>query len=286
MFARFSRNSLVSRVIITVLTLSFVLAGAGTGTTTRAYAMRPKAAVSDGGRLGRIINDRAFNSDLKDGGLTVRTLDDLKTVVAAKQIDSGFTALDWNIKKVKKPSDLERIVKSLDTIEYVFKDMDAQYLYGLTHRARPKAGIFKQEESLKELVDSARALLKTRGLDDVIVELLPYDLNEAAQRIKDVKTQNPGRQIFFLFENIRFYEQEKSKDPALRKAFEQQLISLTNRAPEKLFYINEAFDKSHRPKESSMELVQLIPGENRAAGKALTRDLNAILSFLEKLSWW
>ncbi|MCX5708740.1 MAG: phosphoglycerate kinase, partial [Candidatus Omnitrophica bacterium] len=271
---------------VTLKIISLVLAAGFLATSAFAAAdsrLRPSSVKTSGQRMFDLREDVVAIGEKDGGSRQVITLSSLQKVVQAKKINSGFIALDWNIKKIKKTEDLERIIKSLDTIEYSFKDLGAQYAYGLTSRVRPKAGVFTKELSLEEIVDNARKLMVDRGMKDILVELLSYDLDAAALRIKELKTKNPGKKIFFIFENLRFYEGERSKDEKVRAAFEQRLIDLTNQDAEELFYINEAFDKSHRGKEASMELVQMIPLENRAVGKALEKDLNAVLNFLSIL---
>lgn len=212
--------------------------------------------------------------------LVTMTMDELKTRIQQRGINSGFIALDWNVGKVDKTEDLERINKSVPTIAKVFNETGIQYLYGFTHRGRPKGAGFEDDAKLKlrPVIDKAKDFLQ--GLDIEIVPL-SYDLEKVAQEIVEAKEKYKGKKIFFIFENIRFYPAEQSKDAKVREEFEKKLIALTGQSAEQLVYFSEAFDKAHRGKEASMELVQRIPKENRAAGVALEQDLNAVIGFLQ-----
>lgn len=214
--------------------------------------------------------------------LVTMTMDELKTQIKQKGITSGFIGLDWNVGKVDKTEDLERIRKSVPTIDKAFND-GIQYLFGFTHRGSPKGVGFEANEKLmlKPVIDKARDFLK--GLDIEIVAL-SYDLEKAKQEIAEAKAKYPGKKIFFILENIRFYAAEQSKDKGIRAEFEKKLIELTGCSAEQLVYISEHFDKAHRGSQASVELVTMIPKENRAAGIAFEQDLNAVVGFLKGLS--
>jgi len=231
----------------------------------------------------RAVRGAADSKQAPAMDLLTMTMDELKTQIQQKGINSGFLALDWNVGKVDKIEDLERIKKSVPTIEKAFNVLGIQYLYGFTHRGKPKGIGFEDNADLKlgPVIDKAKEFLKELGIETVP---LSYDLEKAAQEIAEAKEKYQGKKILFLFENIRFYSQEQSKDKDVRAELEKKLIELTGRNAEQLVYINEAFDKAHRGKEASMELVQRIPKENRAAGIALEQDLNAVVGFLKGIS--
>lgn len=240
--------------------------------------LTPKAEI-----FWRAARGAAASEEVPAMNLTAMTIDELKPVIEQKGIDSGFIAMDWNVGKVDKSEDLERINKSVPTINKIFNQTDIRYLYGLTHRGRPKGAGFEDNEklTLKPVIEKAKGFLA--GLDVEIVPL-SYDLEKAEQEIARAKEQYKGRKIFFIFENIRFYPAEQAKEKEAREEFENKLIALTGRNAEQLVYISEAFDKAHRGKEASMELVQRLPKENRAAGIALEADLNAVMDFSKGIS--
>jgi len=232
----------------------------------------------------RPVRGAAASGQTSAMDLVTMTMDELKAQIQQKGIASGFIALDWNVSKVDKTEDLERINKSVPTITKIFNETGIRYLYGFTHRGRPKGTGFEDDAKLKlrPVIDKAGDFLK--GLDIEIVAL-SYDLEKAKQEIAEAKEKYKGKKIFFIFENIRFYpEEQEPKDVKVREEFEKKLIALTGQNAEQLVYFSEAFDKAHRGAEASMELVKMIPKENRAAGMALEQDLNAVIAFLKGMT--
>lgn len=233
-------------------------------------SLKPEGAESPIGGQGKTIAASPLQ-------LKVRTIDDMKRAVAGKNIDSGFAVVDWNVpvEEGKVANDL-RIQTSLPTLEKALTDLSLQYLFVATHSGRPKGKGYEEAFSLKPMVEKAKELLKR---NDVTIVLLPYDLAEADKKITEAKQAFIGKKIIFVFDNIRFYPEEKAKDAKVRKAFEEKLISLTGAKPENLVYINEASAKIHRGQESSMEMVHLFPVENRAAGITLQEEINKSIAF-------
>ncbi len=233
--------------------------------------------------------------------LEVRTVGDLKGVVAKNGIDSGMAVLDWNIaRKDLEQNKTERIDQSVKTIVSAFDDLGLQYLYVMTHLGRPadESDIQKRFEdfNLAPTVAKAEEILYKNGLNkDIGIVLLPYDLSEAGKVIREAKLAS-NRRYMFIFDNIRLYPEEqlkadkkasgseKSDIAGKRQAFEERIIGLTDRSVDKLVYLNEAFDKAHRGEEASMEMAWLFPEENRAAGYNLAENVQAVLDFQGKVT--
>jgi enolase len=222
---------------------------------------------------------------LASSPLEVRKLSDLKAPITEKRIDSGIAAVDWNVPMDKGLiTDSTRIVESLDSLVFALKDPNLSYLYLLTHLGRPKGTGYEADFTLAPMVEEAKRLLAQRGLGEVKVVLLPYELAQAQRVIADAKSANPGKKIIFVCENIRFYSAEQSKVGATRRAFEEQLIALTGKTAQELVYFNEAFSKSHRGEEASMELAWLIPEEQRAAGLQLAVEIDKVAAFQARVT--
>ncbi|PIS34049.1 MAG: phosphoglycerate kinase [Candidatus Omnitrophica bacterium CG08_land_8_20_14_0_20_41_16] len=229
--------------------------------------------------------------------IKVRVINDLVTVVKAKGIDSGMLAADWNVPlKEGRIDDPEKIEASTEAIINLFDNVGLKYIYAMTHAGRPdpKKG-YEKESSLEPMVESARDFLAKKGLKDVEIVLLPFDLAQAEKTIQESKAKFSDKRIMFVLENIRFYRAEqlkadkkaKEKDNAQlmaeKKAFEEQLVSLTGRTVNNLVYVNEAFDKAHRGEDSSIRMAWLFPEENRAAGFKFAKDSQAVLDFQAKV---
>ncbi|MDD5746852.1 MAG: phosphoglycerate kinase [Candidatus Omnitrophica bacterium] len=217
---------------------------------------------------------------------SVRTMDSLLSVIESKSIDTAFLACDLNVARDAQNADIitndKRIRETIPALAAIFNDSEVKYVYAMTHSGRPEGKGFEAEYSLKPIVERTRELLQKAGISAVVAGL-STDLDTAAQEIAQAKADNPGQKIVFVFENIRFYAAEQSKDPAEREAFERKLIALTGKTPDKIAYINEAYSKAHRGDQASMELVNLIPEENRAAGATLSEEIEKFLQF-ESLS--
>ncbi|MBU0634878.1 MAG: phosphoglycerate kinase [Candidatus Omnitrophica bacterium] len=227
------------------------------------------------------------------------SLDDLKNIVdpVNKNIDTAFMAVDWNVARGKedyrKISEPQRIVESMPTFEYLIKETNIRYMFVMTHAGRPKAGVYEDKFSLWPVVDDVRTrLVQEKGLNVVVVGL-PFALDEGtfnpeevAEKIRATKEQNPDKKIIFVFENIRFYPGEQASDKNVRKEFIEKLLSLAERPSKNskkpfggIAYINEAYSKAHRGDQSSMEMVNYIPKENRAAGRNLEEEIKKFLKF-------
>ncbi|MEI6831172.1 MAG: phosphoglycerate kinase [Candidatus Omnitrophota bacterium] len=229
--------------------------------------------------------------------IEVRGINSLKGLVDAQNIDSGIMVMDWNVmrKDLGEDSKLARIFDSIDAIDEAFNKLGLQYLFAITHAERPQEEKDPQirfdKFSLVPIVNKAKEILAKKGLSNVEVVMLPFDLDEAGRIVKESIAKADGKKIMFIFENIRLYKQEqlvadktasfaqKSEVVKTRKAFEEKIINVTGRAVDKLVYISEAFDKAHRGEEASMEMAWLFPEENRAAGPKFGKDIQSVLSF-------
>jgi enolase len=298
MNARFFKNSF-SRVIVSFMILNFMLTSGPVGTYSEVFAAgnfrKSQTRGTDAGS--DIINALGSPSKSDGGGLNLRTLDSIRN----KGLKSGFTVVDWNVGgDMSGITDDTRISKTLDLFRSVLgPNSEAEEVYVTTHWRRPDEdrtklkGEGKTEEeilkyllseySLAPVVAKAQALFaKDDILKDAALVLLPFNLDDEAAvalAMDKARAANKGKKIVFVFENIRIYEAEKSKDAAQRKTFEEKLIRLTGKTVDSLFYVNEAFDKLHRPEEASMEMVLRFPAQNRSAGLKLQKDLKNVLAF-------
>ncbi|MGE5307516.1 MAG: phosphoglycerate kinase [Deltaproteobacteria bacterium] len=234
-----------------------------------------------------------------DGGAaaigTVRDTGGLIQVMARKGIKDVILGMDLNAPVADgKIEDDERIQKPVPTILKMEKESQGQFFYGFSHFTDDvKAGVFDKKFSLTLQAQHLQELL-TRNGSDIEVVLLPYtkgdetnkidDLSGAAKVIADRKASAGNKKILFLFENVRLYFGEQSEDPAARAALQQKFLGAIGAPIEKIAYINEAFDKSHRGEEASMEIVKLFAPENRAAGLALQEDIRNLQVFEAKRS--
>ncbi len=215
--------------------------------------------------------------------IEISGLDTLTPVIAAKGINQAIVALDWNTPLTEENEkgvvkDNEKIINALDTIRW-FKESKLQYAYGLSHLGR--AGL-----SLKPIIDEARKVFKNEGLDIEIV-LLPENLAEAKKVIdaKKSETAGTGKKVWFMLENIRKYAGEQSKEPSVREQFEKEIIALTGAKIENLVYLFEAFEKSHRAEEASIEMgFLLFPRQHYAAGVYSVETAKVVLQFLSRIT--
>ncbi|MFH1398213.1 MAG: phosphoglycerate kinase [Candidatus Omnitrophota bacterium] len=244
-----------------------------------------------------LVSPEGMNAAASPITVEVRRADDLKEWVKDNKIDSGMIALDWNIKHkdLVDDSKLARIFDSVDAIDEALNKLNLQYLYVMTHLERPQdekdLKVRFDKFNLGPNVNKVRLILAKKGLKNVEVVALPFDLNEAGNVIREYQAKSDGKKIIFVFENMRFYEQEqlvadkkasfkeKAEVVKIRKAHEERLISLTGRTADKLVYMSEAYDKAHRGQEASMEMAWLFPEQNRIAGPKFAKDIQAVLNF-------
>ncbi|MFH1457814.1 MAG: phosphoglycerate kinase [Candidatus Omnitrophota bacterium] len=218
--------------------------------------------------------------------IQVSSPDDLLPVITNKGIKQAIMALDWNVSvKDGKIVENERIVNSLDTIKWVFQEAGLDYAYVLTHSGRPSGKGYEEAFTLRPMANEAARLLSEAGVNNVEVIMLPINLTDAKTLIDAKKAEAAAsrKKVLFVVENVRMYGGEQSKNPAVREQFERDLIALTGETTEKLIYLEEAFDKSHRAEEASMEMGALLfPRENIAAGVKVADEAEKVLDFLSK----
>lgn len=212
---------------------------------------------------------------------SVKTLDD---VFQGKDIDTAILAADLNVARDKKdPSVITndaRIQETISTIKKLFFNSDINYVFCLTHSGRPVGNGYEEKYSLKPISQRLGDLLSQEGLDVSVIQLPYRNLASLSEVVNDIKRrEGSDTKILFMLENIRFYSEEKESDSNTRKMFEENILSLTGETANDVYYVNEAFSKIHRGKEASMELVNMIPEQNRAAGVNLASEIEKLLAF-------
>lgn len=114
----------------------------------------------------------------------------------------------------------------------------------LSHRGRPKIeGLEPNKEGLEELSLGAVAPLIAKYAKQDIDFISAYRLGGCKKAIKESDAQ------IILLENLRFFEGEKTNDPA----FAKKLAEIAD------FYINDAFAVCHRKSASTVGIVEELP---------------------------
>ncbi len=248
-----------------------------------------------------LLGDRGDN----DGGSVIKTIitgirkmDALKEKIAALGIEDVIFCADINLSKDDQGKfKTKRLDNLLKDLEDGFISSTAQFAYVMSHFDRPEKGQAFQDKFSFEKTGifgmfrdrvvnkhaNVRVLLlpaPTLGEDGVYSD----NLDLAGEVISQAKAgAKPGEKIVFVFENIRFYNGEQAKDDAAREAFAKKLISLTGHNAEMVAYINAAFDKAHRPKDTSVEMIKYFPVSNIAAGNNMVKTLNKVASYINKV---
>lgn len=134
--------------------------------------------------------------------------------------------------------DDSRIVKALDTIEYML-DKGAKVIL-LSHLGRPK-GEPDKKFSLKPVAKRLKELLKR--------EVHFWD----SPRVVDEEVKNKVKELkegeICLLENVRFRKEETDNDAT----FSKELASLGD------VYVNDAFGTSHRAHASTVGIAKFLP---------------------------
>jgi phosphoglycerate kinase len=145
-----------------------------------------------------------------------------------------------------------RIKASLPTIKKLLA-ADCSIVI-IAHLGRPK-GVRSSELSLSPVAKRLSELLKTpvEFCDEIL-----------GQGIK-ARALKPGQ--ILLLENIRFEEDETSKDENLRQGLAQELSSYGD------FYIGDGFGAVHRKHASVFELAKLLPN---AAGDLVSAEIKVL----------
>jgi len=151
-------------------------------------------------------------------------------------------------------TDDTRIKAILPTLKYLIKQKAMIII--ISHNGRPKGEIVKKlkmdaaAKRLQELLGK-----KVYKLDDCIGE-------DVEKFIDDMV---PGEVV--LLENLRFYKEEKDKNPKVRNGFARELADLAD------IYVNEAFSNSHRDHASITGIPKFIPS---CAGFELQKEIETI----------
>lgn len=182
-----------------------------------------------------------------------------------EQVDfSGKKVLlrvDFNVpldKATGAISDDTRIVKSLPTIELLLSRGAAVIL--VSHLGRPER---KGDPalSLKNVATHLGKLLPGRKIEFA---------SEAVGAIPEKLAAELKAGEILVLENIRYYDEETSKDEKVRTEFAKKLCKLAD------IYVDDAFGAAHRAHASIYECAKILPGY---AGLLLKKEIDV----LEKL---
>ena len=180
---------------------------------------------------------------------TLKTID-LKNKTVLLRVDLNVPRQDDHV------TDTTRIDRLKPTVSYL-QEQGAKIVI-LSHFGRPK-GVPDPALSLAFLVP---VLEQCWG---VSVRFSPETIGNQA---KETVASAPQGDVILL-ENVRFYDGEKSNDPA----FAQSLAALGD------LYVNDAFSVSHRAHASTTGIAAFLPS---AAGLLMEEELNALTHALEK----
>ncbi|PJE63560.1 phosphoglycerate kinase [Candidatus Roizmanbacteria bacterium CG10_big_fil_rev_8_21_14_0_10_45_7] len=142
-----------------------------------------------------------------------------------------------------------RIRAALPTIEYILQHPQVTLII-MSHLGRPKGK--EDRYSMKPVRDRLASLLPP-GYSVVLVEDIESAKTALVHQDKTV----------YLLGNLRFWEGEKTGDPA----FAQTLASLGD------IYVNDAFGASHRPDASIVGIPKLLPSY---AGLLMKKEIEHI----------
>ena len=169
--------------------------------------------------------------------------------------------LDLNIPMVgDKVLDTSRLDASLPTLKRLLEA--GATLIILTHRGRPKG------------IDLS---LSTRSILPLLQASLQQNVMFAhtVEELKEALLKNPSQKIILL-ENIRFFEEETTKNDPKKIAFAQSLHALAD------FYMNDAFSVSHRTHMSVHTLPLCFKKNHRYAGVTFEKEVNALNTILQQ----
>ena len=147
--------------------------------------------------------------------------------------------VDFNVPlKEGKITDDTRIRAAVPSIKYIL-DQSGTSLILMSHLGRPK-GQIKPEYSLKPAAERLSELLgkPVKMLNDSI-----------GDEVKSACASMQAGDVIML-ENLRFHEEEDTKDDEKRKGFAQKLAELAD------IYVNDAFGTAHREHASTATIAR------------------------------
>ena len=132
----------------------------------------------------------------------------------------------------------------------------------------------KKLEGAKQIILMSH-LGKPKGKDPTL------SLKPVAQRLQELLEQDVtfiedclgerGDSSIVLLENVRFYDEEKSKDDKVRESFAKKLTGKAD------LFVNDAFATSHRKQASVYDIAKILPC---AAGMLLEKEVRSLEPFV------
>lgn len=182
--------------------------------------------------------------------LSIRDLD-----VAGKRV---LVRVDFNVPldDNQKITDDTRIKAALPTIEHLLEKGGAVIL--MSHLGRPK-GKKVDSMSLRPIAPHLEKLIERPV--QFVSDCVGNEVNAAAAALKTGEV--------LLLENLRFYQEETSNDPA----FAEKLAGLAD------LYVNDAFGTAHRAHASVAAIAEHF--DKCAAGFLMEKELEYLVAALE-----
>ena len=172
--------------------------------------------------------------------------------------------VDFNVpldSSTGRVTDATRIEKSLPTLELITKKGAAVII--ISHLGRPMK---KNDPSLSlKVVSETLAQKMPRHTVTFCPEVIGPVAENAAKALK-------GGDILVL-ENIRYYDEETSKEEKIRTDFAKKLCKMAD------IYVNDAFGAAHRAHASIFECAKILPAY---AGLLLKREIEVLQNILSK----
>lgn len=181
--------------------------------------------------------------------------DALKTF--SKEGGVGYTNWFSALSSAKKVEVLQRVPSLHIDADYPSTKKGKTALFAsLTNEEKEKA--MKELFPMKEFSCSS-----TRMFVPILQERLPKVTVSFSETIRLKKEIQPGSVV--VLENLRFYKNERSMDPAERQALADVLASQVD------LFVNDSFSTSHLIQASTVELPRRL--QHGAAGQTLDREL-------------